>query len=80
MRKPRADDGELRPFAEPEAAPELATTLLNPGNHHWRTIRDLETGTSTVEIINDQGRFRIDETGTDIRRVSNEWYSSAGTT
>lgn len=78
VRKPRADDGELRPFAEPEAAPELATTLLNPGNHHWRTIRDLETGTSTVEIINDQGRFRIDETGTDIRRVSNEWYSSRG--
>ncbi|MGW6175363.1 CocE/NonD family hydrolase [Arthrobacter sp. NPDC055138] len=78
VRKPRADDGELRPFAEPEAAPELATTLLNPGNHHWRTIRDLESGTSTVEIINDQGRFRIDETGTDIRRVSNEWYSSRG--
>jgi putative CocE/NonD family hydrolase len=78
VRRPRADDGELRPFAEPEAAPELATTLLNPGNHHWRTIRDLETGTSTVEIINDQGRFRIDETGTDIRRVSNEWYSSRG--
>ncbi|MEV7648752.1 CocE/NonD family hydrolase [Arthrobacter sp. NPDC089319] len=78
VRKPRADDGELRPFAEPEAAPELATTLLNPGNHHWRTIRDLESGTSTVEIINDQGRFRIDETGTDLRRVSNEWYSSRG--
>ena len=78
VRKPRADDGELRPFGEPEAAPELATTLLNPGNHHWRTIRDLETGTSTVEIINDQGTFRIDETGTDIRRVSNEWYSSRG--
>ncbi|HXF02779.1 MAG TPA: CocE/NonD family hydrolase [Arthrobacter sp.] len=78
VRKPRADDGELRPFAEPEAAPELATTLLNPGNHHWRTIRDLETGTSTVEIINDQGRFRIDDTGTEIRRVSNEWYSSRG--
>ncbi|MGM0929134.1 MAG: CocE/NonD family hydrolase [Actinomycetota bacterium] len=78
VRKPRADDGELRPFAEPEAAPELATTLLNPGKHHWRTIRDLETGTSTVEIINDQGRFRIDDTGTEIRRVSNEWYSSRG--
>ncbi len=78
VRKPRADDGELRPFAEPEAAAELATTLLNPGNHHWRTIRDLETGTSTVEIINDQGRFRIDDTGTEIRRVSNEWYSSRG--
>ncbi|UNK47378.1 CocE/NonD family hydrolase [Arthrobacter sulfonylureivorans] len=78
VRRPRADDGELRPFAEPETAPELATTLLNPGNHHWRTIRDLETGTSTVEIINDQGRFRIDETGTDIKRVSNEWYSSRG--
>jgi putative CocE/NonD family hydrolase len=69
------DDDRLRPFGEPEAAPPLDTTPLETGEHHWRVTRDLATELSTLEVVNDQGAFRIDETGTEMRRVSNEWYS-----
>jgi putative CocE/NonD family hydrolase len=69
------DDDRLRPFGEPEAAPPLETTPLQTGEHHWRVTRDLATELSTLEVVNDQGGFRIDETGTEMRRVSNEWYS-----
>jgi putative CocE/NonD family hydrolase len=77
-REPRADDAELRPFGPPEGTPADPVTRLQPGEHHWRTTRDLATGVSTLEIVNDQGAFRIDETGTVVRRATNEWYSIRG--
>ncbi|MEE6280848.1 CocE/NonD family hydrolase [Georgenia sunbinii] len=75
VRPPRAEDTELRAFGEPEVAPELETTPLQTGEHHWRVVRDLATDVSTLEIANDQGSFRIDETDTVVRRATNEWYS-----
>lgn len=75
VRPPRAEDGLLRPFEEPVLAPELETTTLAPSTHDWRVTRDLATDVSTLEIVNDQGVFRIDETGTEIRRSTTEWYS-----
>jgi hypothetical protein len=41
-------------------------------------IRDMVTDESTLEVVNDQGAFRIDETGTVVRRATNEWYRSRG--
>jgi putative CocE/NonD family hydrolase len=78
VRPPRPEDAHLREFGEPEAAPELGITLLQPGEHHWRTTRDLATGVSTLDILDDQGSFRIDETGTVIRRRTQEWFSFGG--
>ena len=76
VRPPRPDDdAQLHTFPEPEAAEALPTTLLAPSEHHWRVTRDLATDVSTLEIVNDQGAFRIDETGTVIRRATNEWYT-----
>jgi uncharacterized protein len=75
--RPPRPEGEfrMRELGPPEAAPELETTTLEPGEHHWRVTRDLATEVSTLEVINDQGAFRIDETGTAVRRSSDEWYS-----
>ncbi|UTT48098.1 MULTISPECIES: CocE/NonD family hydrolase [Rhodococcus] len=78
VRPPRPEDAHLREFGEPETAPELGITLLQPGEHHWRTTRDLATGVSTLDILDDQGSFRIDETGTVIRRRTQEWFSFGG--
>ena len=75
VREPRESDVRLREFDEPAAARELETTVLEPGEHHWRVSRDLATNVSTLEVVNDQGTFRIDETDTLIRRATSEWYS-----
>ncbi len=76
VRTPRpAEDAALREFGPPEGTPELATTPLAPGEHHWRVTRDLVTDVSTLEVVNDQGAFRIDDTGTAVRRGTDEWYS-----
>jgi putative CocE/NonD family hydrolase len=76
VRPPRPeDDDALRDLGEPECAPELETTPVQPTEHHWRVTRDLVTDVSTLEVANDQGAFVIDETGTLVRRATNEWYS-----
>ncbi|WP_242612923.1 CocE/NonD family hydrolase [Janibacter limosus] len=76
VRPPRPQDDErIAPFAEPDMAPDLETTTLEPSEHDWRVTRDLATDVSTLEIVNDQGAFRIEETGIVIRRSTTEWYS-----
>ncbi|GAB3260276.1 CocE/NonD family hydrolase [Arthrobacter pigmenti] len=74
-RPSQPSDEKLRPFEEPESGPPLDTTVLEPSKHSWQVTRDLATDVSTLEVINDQGSFQIDEIGTVQRRVSNEWYS-----
>lgn len=78
VRPPRDEDANLRPFGPPEGSSPLEVTRLDPGEHHWRTTRDLVTGTSTLEIVDDQGVFRLEDTGTVMRRASNEWFSIRG--
>ncbi len=75
VRTPRPEDAHLREFGPPEAAPEAETTVLATGEHAWRVTRDLATDISTLEIVNDQGTFRIEDTGTIIHRDTREWYS-----
>ena len=75
VRPPRDEDESLRPLAEPEQAPAVETTRLEPSEHNWLLHRDLANKESTLEVINDQGGFRIDEIGTEIRRSTREWYS-----
>lgn len=62
-------------FGPPEQAMDLTVSLLEPSHHNWRLIKDLATDTSTLEVTNDQGRFRIEETGTEVVRVTREWYT-----
>ena len=37
--------------------------------------RDLATDVTTLEIANDQGSYRIAETGTVVGSATHEWYS-----
>jgi len=77
-RAPRPEiDAAPRPFEEPEAAPPLATTLIQPTEQHWRVIRDLANDRSTLEVLNDAGTFRIDTVDLELSARTLERYSHA---
>src|SRR5699024_7525231 len=75
VRPRREEDRHLHEFGEPEAAEPLEVADVSPGDHSWRVTRDLATNESVIEVVNDQGEFLIEETGSRIRRATNEWYS-----
>lgn len=78
VRPPRAEDSALRAFGEPEAAPPLARTILEPERHDWRIIHDLADDVSTLEVIDDRGCFRIEPHALTVRSCSEERYSCRG--
>ena len=65
---------DLPPFDEPEGAPPLDTTQLATGDDQWRVVRDFATHEAALEIIKDGGTWRIDDTGTEITRRTDESY------
>lgn len=73
--RPRSSgDAEIR-FQPPAGAPPLAITQLEPPHYNWLVHRDLAEDLSTLEVINDRGRFRIDEIAMEIKHSSREWYT-----
>ena len=76
VRPPREDDANLRRFDEPETAPPLARTMIEPPRQSWRVIRDLETDRSTLDVVNDSGLFELEEVDVAMQRDGQEWYSS----
>ena len=75
---PKESDDQLRPFDEPESAPPLETSMIEPPHHNWRVIRDLDTDTSTLEVINDAGVVQIKEIDLELGRKAQEWYTYQG--
>lgn len=63
-------------WAPAEGAPPEPVTVEDEGEHGWRVVRDLVSYGAALEIVNDQGAFTLDETGTRIRRANWEWYRS----
>ncbi|MFO7648766.1 CocE/NonD family hydrolase C-terminal non-catalytic domain-containing protein [Halomonas campaniensis] len=76
VRPPRDEDDHLPPFAEPEAAPSIATTRLEPGHHNWYVYRDLAEDLSTLEVVNDNGRIRLEDSGIEVATRAVETYRS----
>lgn len=62
-------------FHAAEQSPELETELLVPSEHNWRLIQDLAANKHILEVVNDQGCYRIIETGTEVTRATRERYS-----
>jgi putative CocE/NonD family hydrolase len=76
VRPPRPEDAELRPFDPPEGAPPLAHTQLEEPHREWRVIRELAEDFSTLEVVNDAGRYRLEDTATVVTSRAREWYRS----
>ncbi|WP_026988236.1 CocE/NonD family hydrolase [Fodinicurvata fenggangensis] len=68
------EDTALRPFEEPEAAPPLEKTLIEPTREEWTVIRDLANNKSTLQVVNDVGRYRIDSIDLEIAARTTERY------
>jgi hypothetical protein len=76
VRPPRpAEDAAVPPFLHPEAAPPMARTQLRPGQEEWTVRRDLAREVSHLEVLNDEGTFRLEPTDTTISARVLERYS-----
>jgi hypothetical protein len=78
VRPAGASDTSPPAFDEPEAAPPLEMTMIEPPHHNWRVIRDLDTDVSTLEVINDGGVMHIRDIGLELGRKALEWYTYQG--
>ncbi|MDT8895598.1 CocE/NonD family hydrolase [Halomonas sp. I1] len=78
VRTPRhAEEAALPAFPEPEGAPSIAKTLIQPTQESWRVIRDLANDQTTLEVINDEGRYRLDDIDLEIAARVTERYRYA---
>lgn len=68
-------DGKLSPFAEPEGAPPLAKTMIEPRRYKWLVTRDLAQDISTLEVVKDEGVSRFEEINLEVWRNTVEWYT-----
>jgi uncharacterized protein len=66
------------PFGPPEGGERPVVTTLAPSLHTWRVVRDLATDEDTLEVTNDDGRFRIEEIDLEVTRGTWEWYTTTG--
>ncbi|MCK2041646.1 CocE/NonD family hydrolase [Chromohalobacter sp. TMW 2.2308] len=71
------EEAALPAFAPPEAAPPLAKTLVQPSQETWRVIRDLANDQTTLEVINDEGTFRLDDIDLELSVRITERYTYA---
>ncbi|GGR92975.1 peptidase S15 [Streptomyces aureoverticillatus] len=71
-----SDEVSLRPFDEPEGAPPLSTTQVQPGRQEWRVSRDLVNYESTLEVVADNGTVRFDDIDLEVTRNERQCYSS----
>jgi putative CocE/NonD family hydrolase len=65
-------------FAEPEGAVSGARKGLSESHHNWRVIRDLAEDRSTLEVIDDDGCYELEDIGLTLRNKAEEWYSYQG--
>ena len=74
VRPPRCKDEDIR-FDAPEGTPPIAITQIEPPHHNWLVHRDLAQDISILEVIQDQGRYRIEDIGTEVINRTWNWYS-----
>ncbi len=78
VRPPREADSNLHLLGNPEVAPSCEKTLIEPRHANWWVHRNLAEDKSTLEIIKDDGKYRIEEIGLEVRSKTLEWYSYQG--
>ena len=75
VRPARAEDDDLRPFAEPEAAPPWRRTVLKPGRSERKVERDPLRRVTTTTVSNDEGVYRLDAIDLEVGQSSVQRYT-----
>jgi len=75
IRPQRDEDADLRPFDPPEAAPPPNKTLIEPTRQRWTVIRDLARDESVLEVLHDEGTYRLEDIGLEVYAHSVERYA-----
>jgi len=76
-RPPSPDDARIS-FAEPEAAEAGRVTQLEAPEHNWLVHRDLAADLSTLEVVKDEGRYRLDDLDLEITDRTWDNYTFQG--
>ncbi len=74
VRPLRAEDEELPAFEPPETAPPVKTTILAPERREWTLVHNLASNEVSQNIINDSGRYRLDDIDLTIQSDSREHF------
>jgi len=74
----RAPRQEAISFPPAQAAASGTKQQIKEGHHNWRVIRELDKDISTLEVINDNGSYRLDDINLVVNRKTEEWYSYQG--
>jgi len=62
-------------FEQPRPQPTSRVEPIRIGEHRWIVHRDLQTDESILEVIKDEGRYRIEDIDLEISDDTREWYS-----
>lgn len=65
-------------FAEPEGAPPAVIEQLEPPHHNWLVHRDLAEDVSVLEVIKDEGTYRIETIDMEVGDSTRDWYTYQG--
>lgn len=75
VREDGESDHQLHEFSEAEGSKPLEKSLIEPEHHNWRVIRDLARDESTLEVINDKGRYRLEAIDLEVQSKTVEKYT-----
>jgi putative CocE/NonD family hydrolase len=76
VRPPRTEDETLPELAPPTGSMPAAHTIIEPSNHLWRIIDNLETGRFSLEVADSEGIYRLEDIDTQIEKRGSERYTA----
>jgi hypothetical protein len=74
LRESQPEDAEIR-FEQAEGAAPTRIEHIEPPQHNWLVHRDLANDVSTLEVIKDEGLYRIEAIDMEIADRTWDWYS-----
>lgn len=74
VREPRPDDDQLIRFQEPECATPMRRSVIRARHYDWLVTRDLARDISRLQVVKDEGRYRLNAIDLEIENKTTETY------